>query len=149
MNKTTVWANVQNQVSDLLGKSKINKTVSDELMAILESYIAPTTRSNNPEKEIDGVIHYFCRFHQKYEPVQNMVMSNGKSKGYCRAAISLWNKTNSKIKKIDAACQKFVLDGEIEKSQEMAKKSQELKALLNNPEHYDIERDWLTFNTKG
>ena len=31
----------------------------------------------------------------------------------------------------------------------MAKKSQELKALLNNPEHYDIERDWLTFNTKG
>jgi len=149
LTKTQVWTNVQNEVAELLDNSKVSKKFSEELMNILESHIAPKNGGGtmlNPPKEIDGVMNYWCRFHERYEPVQDMVMSNDKSKGYCKAAISLWNKTNSEIKKLDSQAVDFMSDGDFDSAQEIAKQAKELKDNFNKPEFYDYDRDWDNFS---
>lgn len=57
--------------------------------------------SANPPKEIDGVLHYYCRYTGKYYPLSEMVLSNGKSKGYSKIGIAAWTKVNQSIKKLD------------------------------------------------
>lgn len=68
--------------------------------------------SANPPKEIDGTMHYFCRFTQKYYPKEEMVVSNGKSKGYSKNAISIWNRINAEIKKVQATISNAILKGD-------------------------------------
>ena len=146
--KAQVWTNVQKQVEELLSNSKVSKKFSEELLSILEANLAPKNGSGsaNPPKEIDGVMHYYCRFHQRYEPEQAMVMSGGKSKGYCKAAISLWNKTNSQIKKVESEAVEAMSNGDFEEAQKLAQKAKELKEAYNKPEFYDYDRDWAEFN---
>lgn len=142
MTKTELWASTQ----ELLVEHKASKKLSQAL----EELLAPKTSggSINPPMEIGGVMNYYCRFHQQYEPIDNMVMSGGKSKGYCKASISKWNKTNAQIKKLDAQVQEFVTNGEFERAQEKAKESQDLKAILNAHESYNYEQDWADFTKK-
>jgi len=118
-----------------------------KLTQALEELLAPkTSSSTNPPKEIDGVMNYYCRFHQAYEPESNMVMSGGKSKGYCRASISKWNKMNSSIKKLNDQAVCAMSEGQMEDAQRCAKESEALKAKLNAPTSYDIVADWDSFN---
>ena len=147
--KTQVWTNVQNQVVELIENSKVSKKFSDELLNILEAHIAPKSGGGsitNPPKEIDGIMHYYCRFHAQYEPQENMVISNEKSKGYCKASISLWNKTNSSIKKLQDEVSDLMADGNFDEAQEVAKKAKVLKETFNSPEFYDFDRDWADFS---
>jgi hypothetical protein len=149
--KTQVWANVQSQVQELLKNSKVSKKFSEELMNILETNIAPKAGGGNalnpPILNEDGSIkEAWCRFHQRYEPAEDMVISNGKSKGYCKASISLWNKTNSEIKKLDSQAVDAMANGDFESAQEIAKQAKELKDNYNKPEFYDYDRDWAKFN---
>lgn len=147
--KTQVWTNVQSQVLELIEGSKVSKKFSEELLNILESNIAPKSGGGsmlNPPQEIDGVMNYWCRFHNQYEPQESMVMSKDKSKGYCKASISLWNKTNSDIKKLNNNVSDLMADGDFDKAQEIAINAKELKAKLNDPEFYDYDRDWAKFN---
>jgi len=148
LTKNQVWANVQNQVVELLKGSKVTKEFQEELLSILETNLAPKTGGStaNPPKEIDGVMNYYCRFHQRYEPIENMVMSKDKSKGYCKASISLWNKTNSEIKKLDSQASAYLTDGEFEKAQDFAKQAKALRDDFNKSEFYDYDRDWAEFN---
>ena len=139
MTKTELWEEVQ--------KLLVEQKASKKLAQALEDLLAPKgSGQTNPPLEIDGVMNYYCRFHQRYEPEANMVMSAGKSKGYCKASISLWNKTNAQIKKLDGQVQELVTQGNFEEAQAIAKNSQALKANLNNPESYDFEADWLAFS---
>ena len=147
--KTQVWANVQKEVLELVEANKVSKKFSEALMVLLEANIAPKTGGTslmNPSKEIDGVMNYYCRFHGQYEPVEQMVMSKDKSKGYCKASISLWNKTNSDIKKLDSSAVDAMSSGDFEKAQEIAKQAKELKDNFNKTEFYDYDRDWAKFN---
>tara|TARA_R110000851_G_scaffold45642_14_gene111606 strand:- start:1815 stop:2288 length:474 start_codon:yes stop_codon:yes gene_type:complete len=147
--KTQVWANVQKSVLELITENKVTKKFSDELLNILEANIAPKSGGGNmmnPPKDIDGVIHYYCRFHKEYYPEDKMVMSNEKSKGYCKASISLWNKTNSNIKKLDSEAVNAMEAGDFDKAQKIAKESKLLKDNFNKSEFYDKERDWANFN---
>lgn len=148
-NKTQQWITIQKQVLDLLDVSKVKDNFKSELMALLEANLAPKAGggvSTNPSKLIDGVMHHYCRFHQRYEAETNMVMSQGKSKGYCKASISLWNKTNSEIKKLDSQAVDAMSTGDFDSAQEIAKKAKVLKDSFNNPDFYDYDRDWASFN---
>lgn len=149
--KAQVWTNVQKEVLELIENSKVPKGFSEDLMAILESKIAPKSGGGNmlnpPKLNEDGeIVEAYCRYHQQYYTIDKMVMSNGKSKGYCKAAISLWNKTNSEIKKLDSQAVDAMSSGDFDSAQEIAKQAKELKDNFNKPEFYDAERDWTNFN---
>ena len=149
--KLQVWTNVQEQVMSLLEGAKVSKKFSEELMNLLETNIAPKSGGGNmmnpPKLDEDGnIVEAYCRFHQRYEIVSNMVISNNKSKGYCKASISLWNKTNSKIKSLESTVSKLVSEGSFEEAQVVAKESVELKESFNKPEFYDYDRDLEAFN---
>lgn len=146
--KAQVWTKVQEEVLALLESSKVSKKFEQSLMDMLEGHIAPKSGGSNisnPPKEIDGVMNYYCRFHGQYEPQENMVMSKDKSKGYCKASISLWNKTNSDIKKINNSVSDLMAEGNFEEAQAKAIEAKELKATFNSPEFYDYDRDWAKF----
>lgn len=139
MSKSNVWV----QVQELLVANKAKPALIEALEAIL----APKQGggSTNPPKEIDGVMHYYCRFHQTYEPEINMVMSVGKSKGYCKASISVWNKRNATIKKLEAEISELVILGDIEQARECSSELQIAKKELNEPSTYNLENDWAEF----
>jgi hypothetical protein len=141
MAKTNTWEAVQ----EVLANNKHNKALYEALEAIL----APKKGggSTNAPKLIDGEMHYFCRFHQAYEPESKMVMSSGKSKGYCKASISVWNKRNSAIKRKEAEISELVVAGDFTQAQECTVELKEMKEGLNNPETYDIVVDWTNFET--
>lgn len=148
-NKTQLWINLQAEVTELLDNSKVSNKFKDELMEILKANLAPKVGggvSTNPPKEIDGVMHYYCRYHQRYEAESAMVMTQGKSKGYCKASISVWNKANSDIKKFDSEAVKAMASGDFDKAQEIALKAKDLRDTFNNPSFYDYDKDWASFN---
>lgn len=142
MSKSTQWNEVQKLLNS---QAKLPKGLYEALEAIL----APKTNggSTNPPKLIDGVMHYYCRFHQAYEAEENMVLSAGKSKGYCKAAISIWNKRNSAIKKLEAEISELVMAGDFEQARECTTELKQAKATLNDPKTYDIVVDWNVFNS--
>ena len=151
LTKTQVYNNTVTQINELLENSKVSKKFKEELFTILENNLAPKkgggSMAHPPKLDEDGnIVEAWCRFHERYEPVENMVISNGKSKGYCKASISLWNKTNSNIKKLDSQAVEAMAEGDFETAQELAKEAKELKDNFNKPEFYDYDRDWAEFN---
>ena len=138
--KAQLWA----QVEAILASHKVKPIVVEELKEIL----APKAGGGaiNPPKEIDGVIHHFCRFHQAYEPEDRMVLSGGKSKGYCKASISKWNKLNARIKRLESRAVGAVCAGDLEVAKQLGQEAAELKSKLNDPRQYDIAEDWANFN---
>lgn len=149
--KTQLWITVQKQVSDLLESSKAKEAFKSELLALLEANLAPKAGgglSLNPSRINDlGETEHYCRFHQCYEVEANMVMSSGKSKGYCKASISVWNKANSDIKKLDSKAVEAMSTGDFESAQEIAKESKALREAFNLPSFYNFDRDWAIFNS--
>ena len=146
--KTEIWETVKSQVTTLLENNKTSKKFETELLSTLETILAPKSAGsiNPPKLDEDGnIIEAFCRFHNRYEVVSDMVMSAGKSKGYCKASISLWNKTNSKIKKLESEAVAFMSEADFDSAQEKATEAKELKAIFNSPDFYDYDRDWEAF----
>jgi hypothetical protein len=142
MAKINTW----NEVEAILdAQAKLPKGLREALELILK----PKTSggSTNPSKVIDGITYHYCRFHQEYEVESNMVMSSGKSKGYCKASISIWNKRNSALKKKEAEISELVMLGDFEQARECGEELQTMKTNLNNPSAYDIVSDWSTFST--
>ena len=140
VSKSNVWA----QVEAILTANKVKANVIDELKNILAPKSGGT--SLNPPKEIDGVMHHFCRFHQAYEAECDMVMSQGKSKGYCKAAISKWNKTNASIKRMESEAVGAMCKSEFERAKALSEEISLMKARLNDPSEYNIVEDWANFN---
>ena len=151
LTKTQVYNNTVTQINELLENSKVSKKFKEKLFTILENNLAPkkggSSLAHPPKLDENGnIVEAWCRFHERYEPVEDMVISNGKSKGYCKASISLWNKTNSNIKKLDSQAVEAMAKGDFETAQELAKEAKELKDNFNKPEFYDYDRDWAEFN---
>lgn len=143
VSKSNVWA----QVEAILTANKVKASVVEELKEIL----APKAGGGvglNPMKVIDGVNHYYCRFHQTYYAESDMVMSQGKSKGYCKAAISKWNKINAQIKKTESNAVGAICKGDLELAKTLSGEANALKLTLNDPKSYDAEADWKAFNLK-
>lgn len=147
MSKYALWETIQKDVIEAITKyPAINDKAQNEILETLAEHLAPKKKPMKPPKEIDGVVHYYCRYHDTYEPVNNMVMSNNKSKGYCKAAISKWNKANMQIKRWGQVITKLLANGEMEKATKISIDSENLKKLFNKPEYYNLEEDWKEFN---
>jgi len=141
MTKTQTWAAVQ----ELPEFAKASKALKEALELVLAPKSSSST--NPPKVDKDGnPIELYCRFHEQYEPVENMVMSGGKSKGYCRASISKWNKTNAQIKKLNEQIVCALDEDQMEDAQKLNKDVKALKSQLNDPEFYDFKKDWADFN---
>lgn len=138
--KSNVWA----QVEAILASHKVKTIVVDELKSIL----APKTGGSvsNPSYVQDGITMHYCRFHKQFEAEQDMVMSVGKSKGYCKASISLWNKTNAQIKRLEASAVGELTRDNIDKAKELSNEAKALGERLNDPEFYNYDKDWAMFN---
>jgi len=139
--KTQVWADVL----EVLTAQKASK----KLIGELETLLAPKSSgsANPPVLDDEGnIVEAYCRFHGRYEPVANMVISQGKSKGYCKASISKWNKTNANIKRLNDQAVCAMSEGQMEDAQKCAKESEALKKGLNDPKSFDYEADWAEFN---
>lgn len=151
MTKAQLWEAIQNEVSEVFAQNKVSKKAQEAIIETLKAYIAPKVGRGSiqhpPKLDEDGnIVEAYCRFHQRYEPIENMVVSKGKSKGYCKASISKWNKINSQIKKLDSKAVDLMAKGKLEEAQEVAKEAKELKDALNNPEAYNYEEDWEAFS---
>lgn len=140
MSKQTIWDEVQTVLN---AQAKLPKGLQEALELILKPKSGGG--STNEPKMIDGVMHYYCRFHQEYEAEEKMVMSAGKSKGYCKASISVWNKRNSALKRKEAEISELVMAGDFEQAKECSTELQAMKAELNDPKTYDIVADWNIF----
>lgn len=147
LNKTQLYITLVDSMNLIFEENKVSKKVQELLLAIVDENLKAKSggTSTNPPKLIDDVMNYYCRFHERYEPIQDMVMSQDKSKGYCKASISLWNKTNSQIKKFDSEAVSALSSGDFDLAQEKASKSKSLRELLNSPSHYDYKLDWNIF----
>ena len=146
--KLQVWNSIHEDVSTLIEVNKVSKKFSEALLLLLENTLAPKSgaSANPPKLDDEGhIVEAYCRFHAKYEKIENMVVSAGKSKGYCKASISLWNKTNSNIKKLESSAIAEMSTGNFEGAQEIAKEAQELRGAFNAPDFYDYDRDWANF----
>ena len=84
----------------------------DEIMAVVLTTFEPKVGggvSSNPPKEIDGVMNYFCRHFQDYMPEDEMIMSQGKSKGASKYANKYFFKLEKDVQKLkDDALVKLV-----------------------------------------
>lgn len=136
MTKTEMWT----QVQEILKSHKASKKLSEELEAIL----APKAGGSvvqNPMKTIDGVNYHYCRYSGLYVIESQMVMSNGKSKGYSKLAISKWTKASKIIQDLNNEAMKLLLAGDAENGKAKAKEAEELKVLRNDVSYYDDVRE--------
>lgn len=148
MSKVSIYNEVATAVANWAQENKVADKKAEALQELIKELLAPkaSASKNPPRQNKDGELEYFCRFHQCYYTSDKMVMSNGKSKGYCKAAISKWNKLNAQIKKLSAQSSELLLQGNVEEASKLANEMQELKAILNEPSTYNKEEDWANFN---
>ena len=149
MTKAELYSKVSTEVAKVLEDTKVSKAVREELQKIIDEYLKPKSgggKSAFPPIEIDGKKYYFCRYHSMYEPEEDMVLSNGKSKGYCKAAISKWNKQNANIKRMNEEIAKLVGEGKFEEAKKLSDEAEQLKGDILLPSYYNYIEDWATFN---
>ena len=74
-------------------------------------------------------------------PEYEMVMSNGKSKGYSKKAIGLWNKMGRDAKALNDEAMKLLLSKDLENGTLKAQEADVLKDARNKSESYDSIRE--------
>ena len=125
---------------DILAQANIK--VSKETKQIIEQQSVERGFSTmNLPKEIDGVTHYYCRYTAKYYPIEQMIVSNGKSKGYSKIGISAWTKVNTHIKKLSAAIANAIRNDDIDAAKKLSDVVEKVKLKLNDPQSYQKYND--------
>ena len=141
-NKTSVFKDLEQLNSDLLdllaNKSCTKTNVSAIMAELLEKYTpkAGGGQVQNPSYIENGITMHYCRYLTIYMPEDAMVMSNGKSKGYSKIAISRWTKAGKDAKVLQESALKELLAGNIVEGQDFNAKAEELLLLRNKPEFY-------------
>ncbi len=141
-NKTSVFKDLEQLNSDLLdlltNKNCTKTNVSAIMAELLEKYTpkAGGGQVQNPSYVENGVTMHYCRYLTIYRPEDEMVISNGKSKGYSKIAISRWTKVGKDAKSFQESALKALLLGNIVEGQEFNATAEELLLLRNKPEFY-------------
>lgn len=137
---------IREMIETVLANHKHSKALATELLDAFES---KASGSQNPPQEIDGVMNYWCKFHKRYEVIDNMVMTkDGASKGYCKAGISSWTKQMNESKKMETASMEFLSKGEIKEAQEAATSAITIRDTAKDYDTYDYKEDWENFKGK-
>lgn len=118
MNKTQTLEFLKDLLANAQFKSKAEQ---ERVLAIIDENFAPKAgggQVQNPsyyDEELQSQM-YYCRYLAQYCTEDEMVMSNGKSKGYSKAAISRWTKAGKEAKQLQEKVLKILLECEQTKS---------------------------------
>lgn len=139
--KPTNKTELLNSVLEILSAHKAKPALIEDITNLLK----PKTGGgiSYPPKEIEGVWYHRCRYTELYLPESEMVLSNGKSKGYSKLAIGLWTKLGRDAQKLNDEAMKALLNGDTEHGKALAIEAEALKTNRNNPEMYDDVRAQL------
>lgn len=138
MNKTQAYEFLTTLLNDAQFKSKAEQ---ERVLAIIDENFAPKAgggQVQNPsyyDEELQSQM-YYCRYLAQYCTQDEMVMSNGKSKGYSKAAIARWTKAGKDAKQLQERALKLLLDGKTIEGTDLNAKAEELLIKRNKPEFY-------------
>lgn len=128
---TTILANYEEQFK--------SKKQFDLFKSELESIIKPKAGGGVTQYPMlieNDTNYHRCRYTELYLPESEMVMSNGKSKGYSKLAIAKWTKAGKEIQSINDKAMKLLLAGDVENGTRLAQEAEALKLDRNKPTYY-------------
>ena len=138
MTKTQTFEFLTTLLSEADFKSKAER---ERVLAIISDTFAPKAgggQTQNPsyyDETLQSQM-YYCRYLAHYCTEDEMVMSNGKSKGYSKSAISRWTKAGKEAKQLQEKALKLLLESKLVEGQDLNAKAEELLLLRNKPEYY-------------
>ena len=143
MTKTQTFEFLTTLLNDAQFKSKAEQ---ERVLAIISDTFAPKAgggQTVNPSyyDETLGAQMYYCRYLAQYCTQDEMVMSNGKSKGYSKSAISRWTKAGKESKTLQEKALKLLLEGKQVEGQDLNAQAEELLLKRNKPEFYEDLRN--------
>lgn len=143
MTKTQTYEFLTTLLNDAQFKSKAEQ---ERVLAIISDTFAPKAgggQTINPSyyDETLGAQMYYCRYLAQYCTEDEMVMSNGKSKGYSKSAISRWTKYGKEAKTLQEKALKLLLAGQQVEGQDLNAQAEELLLKRNKPEFYEDLRN--------
>lgn len=143
MTKTQTFEFLTTLLNDAQFKSKAEQ---ERVLAIISDTFAPKAgggQTINPSyyDETLGAQMYYCRYLAQYCTEDEMVMSNGKSKGYSKSAISRWTKAGKEAKQLQEKALKLLLNGQQVEGQDLNAQAEELLLKRNKPEFYEDLRN--------
>jgi len=145
MTKSELWL----EVTKVLTTHKAKQEIISELELLLAPKVGGISM-NPPKLDDDGnEVEAWCRWHNRYEIIENMVLSNNKAKNYCKASSKEWNRRQKEIKTLNEKSVILMSAGDFDEAQKTAIKSVELKALLNDIPSYDFDLDWSAYNANN
>jgi hypothetical protein len=130
-------------VMQLCEEHKANK----KLIGALDELLKPKSGGGivqNPMQTINGVNYHYCRYADIYVIESEIVMSNGKSKGYSKKAIAEWTRLGKEVQNLNAQAMAKLLDGDIAGGTKIAADAEALKLARNTPDLYlDIKQYFI------
>lgn len=143
MTKTQTFEFLTTLLNEAQFKSKAEQ---ERVLAIITDTFAPKAgggQAQNPSyyDETLGAQMYYCRYLAQYCTEDEMVMSNGKSKGYSKSAISRWTKAGKEAKTLQEKALKLLLAGQQVEGQDLNAQAEELLLKRNKPEFYEDLRN--------
>lgn len=143
MTKTQTFEFLTTLLNDAEFKSRAER---ERVLAIISDTFAPKAgggQTINPSyyDETLGAQMYYCRYLAQYCTEDEMVMSNGKSKGYSKSAISRWTKAGKEAKQLQEKALKLLLNGQQVEGQDLNAQAEELLLKRNKPEFYEDLRN--------
>jgi hypothetical protein len=148
MTKTELYNEVTKLMADFEDQFKSKKSFT-ELSTEIDKLLKPKAGGGvvqNPPKIIDGTTYHYCRYSGLYVQEDQMVMSNGKSKGYSKRAIAKWTKAGKEAQIINEEAMKLLLAGNVEEGTTKAQEAEDLKTLRNKQDYYEDVKDELIDN---
>lgn len=139
MNKTETFEFLRDLIQSAEFKSKAEQS---RVLAIIEENFAPKAgggQVQNPsyyDEELQSQM-YYCRYLAQYCTEDEIVMSNGKSKGYSKSAIARWTKAGKDAKILQEKALKMLLAGQQVEGQDLNAQAEELLVKRNKPEFYE------------
>lgn len=143
MSKTQAYEFLTTLLNDAEFKSKAER---ERVLAIISDTFAPKAgggQTINPsyyDETLQSQM-YYCRYLSQYCTEDEMVMSNGKSKGYSKLAISRWTKAGKEAKQLQEKALKLLLEGKQVEGQDLNAKAEELLLQRNKPTYYEDLRN--------
>lgn len=138
MTKTQTYEFLTTLLNEAQFKSKAEQ---ERVLAIITDTFAPKAGGGQTQypsyySEDWQSQMYYCRYLAQYCTQDEMVMSNGKSKGYSKSAIARWTKAGKEAKTLQEKALKLLLEGKQIEGQDLNAKAEELLLQRNKPEYY-------------
>lgn len=102
--------------------------------------------TENPPKEIDGVVYHYCRMFQDYLPESEMVFSQGKCKGISTIGQQLSYRLKKQAEQTKMSAIPLFQNGDIEGGNAKMALAKEIEAAIENPQTYIDEKARLALD---